>query len=40
MTRLVFGAPGWELPEAPGALTEVIQALFPLPSFTPGLNYH
>jgi hypothetical protein len=40
MTRLVFGAPGWELPEAPGALTEVIPALFPLPSFTPGLNYH
>jgi hypothetical protein len=25
---------------APGALAEVIAALFPLPSFLPGLNYH
>jgi len=26
--------------QAPGALAEVISALFPLPSFLPGLNYH
>jgi GNAT superfamily N-acetyltransferase len=28
------------LPPFPGALAEIIPALFPLPSFLPGLNYH
>jgi hypothetical protein len=42
MTRLVMG--NADLPaeavHAPGAVAEVISALFPLPSFLPGLNYH
>jgi hypothetical protein len=29
-----------EAVHAPGALSEVISALFPLPSVLPGLNYH
>ncbi len=42
MTRLVMGsAEGEEGPvPLPGALAEVVPALFPLPSFLPGLNYH
>jgi GNAT superfamily N-acetyltransferase len=42
MTRLVMGNadPQAEAIYAPGALAEVISALFPLPSFLPGLNYH
>ena len=42
MTRLVMGcADGEDEPvQLPGALVEVIPALFPLPSFLPGLNYH
>lgn len=42
MTRLVLGsteATSESLPRS-GALAEVISALFPLPSFLPGLNYH
>ena len=42
MTYLVMGDASAQ-PEAihaPGALAEVISALFPLPSFLPGLNYH
>jgi len=42
MTRLVAGAPAEvapDVPVAPGALGEIIPALFPLPSFLPGLNY-
>jgi len=42
MTRLVMGAPAEvasNVPVAPGALGEVVPALFPLPSFLPGLNY-
>jgi len=41
MTRLVMGSASREAePVAPaGALAEVISALFPLPSFLPGLNY-
>jgi GNAT superfamily N-acetyltransferase len=40
MTRLVMGAPGYTPPDALGALSEIITALFPLPSILPGLNYH
>jgi GNAT superfamily N-acetyltransferase len=42
MTRLVMGSRGSEAESIPvsGALAEVISALFPLPSFLPGLNYH
>ena len=42
MTLLVMGDadPQAEPIRAPGALAEVISALFPLPSFLPGLNYH
>ncbi len=42
MTRLVLGVPAEVAPAisiAPGALSEIIPALFPLPSFLPGLNY-
>jgi hypothetical protein len=44
MTRLVMGSTDAEaasisIPES-GALVQVISALFPLPSFLPGLNYH
>jgi GNAT superfamily N-acetyltransferase len=42
MTLLVMGNadPQAEPVHAPGALEEIISALFPLPSFLPGLNYH
>ncbi len=42
MTRLVIGDPYGKLGEIsfPGALAEIIPALFPLPSFLPGLDYH
>jgi GNAT superfamily N-acetyltransferase len=42
MTLLAMGNadPLAEAVHAPGALAEVISALFPLPSFLPGLNYH
>jgi len=42
MTRLVMGSADIESESIPtsGALAEVISALFPLPSFLPGLNYH
>lgn len=36
--RLSVSAPGALQP--PGALREIVQALFPLPSFLPGLDYH
>ncbi len=42
MTRLVMGVPAevaHEAPVASGALGEITSALFPLPSFLPGLNY-
>ena len=41
MTRLVMGNAEGEMESIrlPGALAEVIPALFPLPSFLPGLNY-
>lgn len=42
MTRLVMGAPAQLRPEVSlrsGVLGDVIPALFPLPSFLPGLNY-
>lgn len=39
MTRLVMGTPGGEMPACPEALGKGISALFPLPSFLPGLNY-
>ena len=39
MTRLVLGAPDRPAVQAPGALAEIVPALFPLPSFMPGLNY-
>ena len=41
MTRLVMGNSerATEPARLPGALAEVIPALFPLPSFLPGLNY-
>jgi hypothetical protein len=41
-TRLVLGAPEEmrpNMPVGPGALGEIIPALFPLPSFLPGLNF-
>jgi hypothetical protein len=40
MTQLVMGSPDLQKIDAPGALAEVVSALFPLPSFLPGLNYH
>jgi GNAT superfamily N-acetyltransferase len=42
MTRLIMGDTHMEARSVPlpGALAEIIPALFPLPSFTPGLNYH
>ena len=42
MTRLVMGSVDNDSDSTPasGALAEVISALFPLPSFLPGLNYH
>ena len=43
MTRVAMGNADDSQAEpvhAPGALTEVISAIFPLPSFLPGLNYH
>ncbi len=42
MTRMVMGsADGEGEPvQLPGALAEIVPALFPLPSFLPGLNYH
>jgi hypothetical protein len=40
MTRLVVGSADAKAIHAPGALAEVISAIFPLPSFLPGLNYH
>lgn len=41
MTRLVFGDPsGDNPPSAPGALDEILSALFPLPSFFVGPDYH
>lgn len=41
MTRLVMGHTDTQASiHAPGALEEVVSALFPLPSFLPGLNYH
>jgi hypothetical protein len=42
MTLLIMGNADIqaEAIHAPGALAEVISALFPLPSFLPGLNYH
>jgi hypothetical protein len=42
MTLLVMGNADSqaEAIHAPGSLAEIISALFPLPSFLPGLNYH
>jgi hypothetical protein len=42
MTRLIMGRTDIETESInlPGALAEIIPALFPLPSFLPGLNYH
>jgi predicted acetyltransferase len=42
MTLLMMGNADLQakMIRAPGALAEVISALFPLPSFLPGLNYH
>ena len=42
MTRLVMGTAESESEpiRLPGALAEVIPALFPLPSFLPGINYY
>jgi GNAT superfamily N-acetyltransferase len=39
MTRLVMGDDQTLAVDAPGALADVVAALFPLPSFLPGLNY-
>lgn len=39
MTRLVMGSPAPEEFSAPPPLDEMIQALFPLPSFLPGINF-
>jgi hypothetical protein len=42
MTRLVMGIPAEMWPDvsiATGTLSEIIPALFPLPSFLPGLNF-
>ena len=42
MTSLIMGDTNIEAKSIhlPGALAEIIPALFPLPSFLPGLNYH
>jgi GNAT superfamily N-acetyltransferase len=42
MTCLIMGGTDIEIESInlPGALAEIIPALFPLPSFLPGLNYH
>lgn len=42
MTQLILGKTDVEAGpiSLPGALAEVIPALFPLPSFLPGMNYH
>jgi GNAT superfamily N-acetyltransferase len=42
MTHLIMGRTDIETESInfPGALAEIIPALFPLPSFLPGLNYH
>jgi GNAT superfamily N-acetyltransferase len=42
MTSLIMGDSNIEVKSIhlPGALAEIIPALFPLPSFLPGLNYH
>lgn len=40
MTALVMGSPEEESPPLPGVLAEIIPAIFPLPSFLPGINYH
>ena len=42
MTRLVMGDPENHLAdvEIPGGLSQVVNALFPLPSFLTGLNFH
>ncbi len=43
MTRLVMGETGSahiSANKVPGALADIIAALFPLPSFFPGLDYH
>jgi hypothetical protein len=42
MTRLVMGTAESELEpiRLPGALAEIVPALFPLPSFLPGINYY
>jgi len=42
MTHLIMGNTNIEAVtiHLPGALAEIIPALFPLPSFMPGLNYH
>jgi hypothetical protein len=42
MTRLIMGDTNIEARSIhlPGVLAEIIPALFPLPSFLPGLNYH
>lgn len=43
MTRLVMGSPDGPDAgslQAPGAVKDIAAALFPLPSFLPGLNYH
>lgn len=42
MTNLVMGDPRGMLGDLrfPGALAEILPALFPLPSFHPGLDYH
>ena len=42
MTRLVMGDANSQAEpiHAPGVLAEMVSALFPLPSFLPGLNYH
>jgi predicted N-acetyltransferase YhbS len=39
MTRLVMGSPAPLAYTAPPPLDEIITALFPLPSFLPGINY-
>jgi GNAT superfamily N-acetyltransferase len=42
MTQLIMGAPPDMAPDiasGPGALGEIVSALFPLPSFLPGLNF-
>lgn len=40
MTSLVMGSPDAAPGEAAGALGDILPALFPLPSFLPGLDYH